>query len=76
MSADPDKIQYIVQAGRPEMIEDMRSLLQAAAYNAKFGFDHLEEKSYKEVTAPSEGCSSRTPTRGGTRSARPASRPC
>ena len=52
VSADPDKIQHIVQAGRPETIEDIRSLLQAAAYNAKHGFDHLETKSYEEVTAP------------------------
>ena len=52
MSADPDKIHHIMQAGRPEMIEDVRSLLQAAAYNAKYGFDHLETKTYEEVTAP------------------------
>ena len=52
LSADPDKIQHIVQAGRPETIGDVRSLLQAAAYNAKYGFDHLEDKSYQEVTAP------------------------
>ena len=50
--ADPDKIQHIVQVGRPKTIEDACSLLQAAAYNAKYGFDHLEDKSYKEVTAP------------------------
>ena len=30
----------------------MRSLLQAVAYNTKYGFDHLEGKSYEEVTAP------------------------
>ena len=52
VSADPDKIHHIVQAGRPETIEDVRSLLQAAAYNAKYGFDHLETKTYEEVTAP------------------------
>ena len=52
MSADLDKIQHIVQEGRPETIEDVRSLLQAAAYNAKYGFDHKEDKTYKEVTAP------------------------
>ena len=34
VSADPDKIQHIVQVGWPETIEDARSLLQAAAYNA------------------------------------------
>ena len=26
--------------------------MRAAAYNAKYGFDHLETRSYKEVTAP------------------------
>ena len=52
VSANPDKIQHIVQAGQPETIKDVRSLLQAAAYNAKYGFDHLEDKSYEEVTAP------------------------
>ena len=52
VSADPDKIQHIVQAGRPQTIEDVRSLLQAAAYNAKYGFDHKEDKSYEEVTDP------------------------
>ena len=52
MSADPDKIQHIVQADKPETIEDMCSPLQATAYNAKHGFDHREDKSYEEVTAP------------------------
>ena len=41
VSADPDKIHHIVQAGQPETIEDVRSLLQAATYNAKYGFNHL-----------------------------------
>ena len=52
VSADPDKIQHIVQVGWPKTIEDARSLLLAAVYNAKYGFDHLEDKSYEEVTAP------------------------
>ena len=52
MSADPDKILHIVQAGKPETIEDICSPLQAAAYNAKYGFNHKEDQSYKEVTAP------------------------
>ena len=30
----------------------MRSLLQAAAYNASFAFDHKGAESYKEVTSP------------------------
>ena len=40
-----------MQADRPETIKDVRSLLQATTYNAKYGFDHLETKTYKEVTA-------------------------
>ena len=34
--ADPDKIDHIVQAKRPETIEEVRSLLHAAAYNTKY----------------------------------------
>ena len=52
VSADPEKIQHIVQAGRPESIEEVRSLLQAAAYNAKYAYDHKEDCSYEEATAP------------------------
>ena len=52
VSADPEKIQTITGAGRPENIEDVKSLLQAAAYNAKFAYDHQEAESYEEVTAP------------------------
>ena len=35
MSADPDKIHHIMQVGRPETIEDVKLLLQAAAHNGK-----------------------------------------
>ena len=52
VSADLDKIQHIVQAGRPKTIEDVQSLLQASVYNTKYGFNLLETKSYEEVTAP------------------------
>ena len=52
VSADPDKIDHIVWEGRPETIKDVRSLLQATAYNTKYGFDHHEDLTYKEVTAP------------------------
>ena len=52
MSADPDKIDHIVQVGRPETSEDVQSLLQAAAYNTKYGFDHHEDLTCEEVTAP------------------------
>lgn len=52
ISADPTKIDILSEAGRPESIQDVKSLLQAAAYNAKFAFDHQEDTSYEEVTAP------------------------
>ena len=52
VSADPDKILTIVKAGRPNSIEEVKSLLQAGAYNAKFAFDHQESETYEEVTAP------------------------
>jgi hypothetical protein len=52
VSADPQKIQIIIEAGRPTSTDDVRSLLQAAAYNAKFAFDHKEDETYEEVTAP------------------------
>ena len=51
-SADPDKLAAIVEAGRPSSIEDMRSFLQACAYNAKFAFDHSQPQTYQEITAP------------------------
>ena len=50
MSADPDKISHIITAGRPETIEDVRSFLQAASYNARYSFDHREDCTYEEVT--------------------------
>lgn len=52
ISADPEKISLIAQAGRPESIADVKSFLQAAAFNAKFAFDHLEHMTYEEATAP------------------------
>ena len=51
-SADPDKIRLIVEAGRPNTIEDIRSFLQACSYNAKFAFDHTQPYTYQEITAP------------------------
>jgi hypothetical protein len=76
VSADPDKITHMVQADKPKTIEDVRSLLQAAACNAKYGFDHKEDQTYEEVnTPPSASCSPRTPSSGGTRRVTPASRP-
>jgi hypothetical protein len=52
VSASPDKIKAIIEAGRPESTEDVRSLLQACGYNAKFTFDHDEKDTYSEITAP------------------------
>ena len=52
MSADPDKISHIITAGRPGSTEDVRSFLQAAAYNARYSFDHKEDCTYEEVTKP------------------------
>ena len=52
VTTDPEKIETICGAGRPESIQDVKSLLQAAAYNAKFLFDHNECMSYEEATAP------------------------
>ena len=52
VSADPHKIKAIIEAGRPESTDEVRSLIQAAAYNARFMFDHSETSSYEETTAP------------------------
>lgn len=52
VSADPEKINKIIEAGRPNTIEEVRSLIQAAAYNARFMFDHKEGTTYEETTAP------------------------
>ena len=52
ISADPEKIRTIVEAGPPQNTQDIKSLLQAAAYNAKFAYDHSEDETYEEVTAP------------------------
>ena len=35
VSASPDKINNIAQAGRPDTMEEVRSLLQACSFNAK-----------------------------------------
>ena len=52
VSADPEKINRIIEAGRPNTTEEVRSLIQAAAYNARFMFDHKEGATYEETTAP------------------------
>ena len=55
MSADPSKIQTIVQAGRLTNIEEVKSLLQAAAYNAKFAFDHKEKRELRASDCTTTG---------------------
>ena len=52
VTADPDKIRKIQEGGRPNNTEDVRSLLMACQYNAKFTFDNSLNLSYEEVTAP------------------------
>ena len=52
VSADSAKIKIIQRAGRPTSTDKVRSLIQAAAYNAKFTFNHKKGASYKETTAP------------------------
>ena len=53
VSADPKKLQMIMEAGKPKTTEDVRSLLMACQYNAKFLFDHPEtSQSYEEITKP------------------------
>ena len=50
MSADPKKVAAILQAGRSETTEEVKSFLQACQYNAKFTFE--SEQAYAQVTKP------------------------
>ena len=50
MSADPKKVAAILQAGRPETTEEVKSFLQACQYNAKITFE--SEKAYAQITKP------------------------
>ena len=50
MSADPRKIQSILEAGRPQNCEDIKSFLQACQFNAKFMLD--SDLAYAQITAP------------------------
>ena len=53
VSAKP-KISIIQEKGRPSSSEDVRSLLMACQYNAKFTFDNpTVTESYEEITEPS-----------------------
>ena len=50
MSADPRKIQSIIEAGRPQSAEDVKSFLQACQFNARFMLD--SNQAYAQITAP------------------------
>ena len=52
VTADIDKIEHIEGVGRPANKEDMRSLLMACQFNAKFSFDNAVGQNYEEITAP------------------------
>ena len=53
VAADKQKIDAIKEKGRPESTDDVRSLLMACQYNAKFTFDTPKvTKTYEEITAP------------------------
>ena len=49
MSADPDKIEHIIQVAQTENNDDLMFLLQAATYNARFAYDHKGGESNEEV---------------------------
>ena len=52
VTADPDKHNLIKEAGPPTSIEDVRSLLMACQFNAKFSFDSVPGASYEDITFP------------------------
>lgn len=53
VAADKNKIILIKEKGRPGTTEEVRSLLMACHYNAKFAFDNPQiPDSYEQITAP------------------------
>ena len=50
MSADPQKIKSIIEAGRPQSTDDVKSFLQACQFNAKFMIE--SEQAYAQLTEP------------------------
>ena len=52
VTADPEKHANIKEAGPPTSIEDVRSLLMACQFNAKFSFDSTPGESYEDITLP------------------------
>ena len=51
VTADQDKICKIKNAGRPTTTEEVRSLLMACQFNAKFTFNNKANISYEDATA-------------------------
>ena len=52
VTADPEKHANIKEAGPPTSIEDVRSLLMACQFNARFSFDSTTGLSYEDITFP------------------------
>ena len=52
VTADMGKVEGIIEEGRPKDIEEVRSLLMACQYNAKFAFDNGNLGSYEDITLP------------------------
>ena len=52
VTADTDKLEHIKQMGRPKNTEEVRSLLMACQYNAKFFMENIADKSYEDITDP------------------------
>ena len=52
VTADPEKNANIKEAGPPTSIEDVRSLLMACQFNARFSFDSTTGLSYEDITFP------------------------
>ena len=52
VTADTDKLEHIKQMGRPKNTEEVRSLLMACQYNAKFFMENSADKSYEDITDP------------------------
>ena len=50
MSADPEKIQAILEAGPPQSTDDVKSFLQACQFNARFMIE--SEHAYAQLTEP------------------------
>ena len=52
VTADPEKHAFVKEAGPPTSIEDVRSLLMACRFNAKFSSDSTPGDSYEDITLP------------------------